>query len=213
MELQTPAQVGKSIAIGIARNRLIIFLFITLVASIAAAPSFLSSDGVWSVFSKLAAFSLSVRRGGSAFVFTFLLSLALYLVFGFAAYLCGISLSGRVFAFFTIAAYGFFFGAFDGVFYSVAGTDGLLICLAIYIIPFSVSSFALLLGCREAFTFSSMLSKAFSPKLEPMNFHSDFRLYCLRFIFVACLLAASDLLAAVLNSAFIPLFDANVALS
>ena len=58
------------------------------------------------------------------------------------------------------------------------------------------STIALLFSSREAFVFSKMIGKAFSP-INKYNFYNDIKLYSIRFLIFVCVIVVSALLYAI----------------
>ena len=69
-----------------------------------------------------------------------------------------------------------------------------------------ISLIAVVLAAREAFVFSNMLVRAFKATSQPMNFSADFKVYCLRFVFIICIIAVASVFSAILSFAFFDMF-------
>lgn len=186
-------------------NRVLLILYVILLGSLCIGPSFSSVRPLSYWLTYLLNTSLSVR-GNGGFLRIFLFSLCGTLSFLIPIFLSGIAVFGMASAPFFLFCYGVAVSAFAGLCYSVYQTKGLLMFLALYLLPCTVSAVVMLLGAREAVTFSSLLAKSFSAKQEPMHFHNSFRLYVLRFVFLLALSAGASLLSALLSLIFYRLF-------
>ena len=74
------------------------------------------------------------------------------------------------------------------------------------VLPSLVSALALLLACRESWGFSLMLFHGVLPGASSLSLRGDFKVYCLRYLFIVGILLLACLLDAGLSAAFIRFF-------
>ena len=170
--------------------------FVSLVSVFAIflliSPYFLFIDVVFSAARKLVEFTLYIN--GLHIVFIFLIFFVIYLLFTVPIFLNGLSVYGYIISYIYTAMMAFCIAIFIGCFYSVHGLMGLKYCMAIIIPSVFVFITSFLLACRESLVFSRMMGRLFSAD-GSYNYHSDFKLYCLRFLVLVGLIAAAALVA------------------
>lgn len=168
-------------------------LCITFIISLVISPFLLYINEVRSVAEMIAQFTLSLNAGH--FIYVFLFYFLIYLIFTVPVFLNGLSVSGYIISYIYTAVLAALVGVYSGYFYSQFGVAGFMHCLAVVFPSVLIFIISYILGSRESYLFSKMMCKAFSPD-EKCNFYSDFKLYCLRFVFILCLLIVSALIFA-----------------
>lgn len=187
-------------------NRVIFILYILVLVSLCVGPSLSACSAVSLLCDRLLDASLAARNSNQivlVFFLSFGLSLASFLPLCF----CGLSACGIATAPLWLIGYALGISAFAGRCYERFHTVGLLLFLALFLIPLVVTLVADLLAAREAFTFSRILCGGFSARKETVSFHSDFRLYCLRQLTVLSLVPLSSAFSVVLTLLFFRLFS------
>ena len=122
-----------------------------------------------------------------------------------AAFFCGLWAVGMVGVFFIALWKGAGLGLSMGVVYIQYGLSGFLICAA-FLLPWAlITSFAVVVACREGIQFSLGMARAVSPAGAGQLWPA-FRLYCLRFVVCFGLAAAAALVEAVSVLGFSALF-------
>lgn len=205
MELENIELSKQTIKNSFVENKNIFLIFIALIISLAAAPELIKNDLFNSFFEIFADSSIMIRQSGN-FIFVFLFSFVVYLLPIAFIYLSGLSVSGQTFAVLLTFLTGLISGGFSAFFYSVFSNQGLIICLSLFYLPMMISLIAVVLAAREAFVFSNMLVRAFKSTSQPMNFSADFKVYCLRFVFIICIIAVASVFSAILSFAFFDMF-------
>lgn len=125
----------------------------------------------------------------------FLFDLSVGLIFISIVFVCGLSLQGFVLSFFNTFIIGIFISNFLAFNYASFGTQGFLYCLRYQIPKISIYVIAFLLSVRESFVFSKMICKSFVPG-KAYNYYADFKIYCLRFVFILLIVVSSSLIFA-----------------
>lgn len=168
--------------------------------------------GVW-VFGRFGAMtdlftqedSAAITRSvGEALRFVFSSAFSGWLLLLFL-YIMGLSPCGIP----TSAVVSLFYGMGVGLSLSQTYTEGFVGVLfaAILIVPHTVlCAAALLIGCCETVRMSSLVGRQFFQTETHGGMASDFRLYSLRFLILACVVLLSAVLDFVLRLLFYPLF-------
>lgn len=168
-------------------------LSITFLAFLLFSPLLLFIDKVYNIAEKIAELSLILNAG--RFIYVFLFYFILYFIFTVPVFLNGLSVSGYIISYFYTAVLGTTVGIYNGYFYSEFSGKGFLHCVAVVFPSMLIYIIAYILATSESYVFSRMLCKAFLPD-QKYNFRSDFKIYCLRFVFVFCLVVVAALIFA-----------------
>lgn len=147
------------------------------------------------------------NRTGQTFFKTFFYSFTSLLPYLLVAYFLGVSIIGVFFVPFVALVRGLGIGLLSGFLYSTYSLRGIAFTVLL-IAPYClVSTFGLILACRESFGFSLMLLKAASAKGGAINIHNDYRLYCIRYLFIIIIFIVSAFLDSVMSLAFMRFFN------
>lgn len=147
------------------------------------------------------------NRTGQTFFKTFFYSFTSLLPYLIAAYFLGLSIVGVFFVPFVVLIRGLGIGLISGFLYSVHSLKGIAFTVLL-IAPYClVSTFGLILACRESFGFSLMLLKAASSKSSSVNLHDDYKLYCIRYLVIVVIFIFSAFLDSVMSLAFMRFFN------
>ena len=187
-------------------NKIILFLYALMIASVAVGPCLYRTYFFKKVSDGFSALCITAMKSEST-VYIFLFCLILYLAVTAVAYVSGISAAGFVIAPAALSAFGLGLGAVAAHFYSGYGLKGLLFCLAVIFPTALAESVGLILSVRESVVFSLMIRKAFSSKHEPMNFAADYKVYCLRYVFISCISVAASLVGTASVRIFFKMFE------
>lgn len=147
-----------------------------------------------------------IARCRLPFFSIFISSASFSIIFILFAFLSGLSLAGIPFLALLSFGRGFFLGTLGGYLLSLDPLKGFIFYLSIVLLPSIIAVFALVLGCRESFNFSSYLIKALSAQGKG-RLIQDFKIYCVRYIFllgIALFAAVADML---LSGFFAPYFS------
>ena len=128
--------------------------------------------------------------------YIFILCICVNLFFLLLVFVNGLSLTGFVISYFYIAFFGFYVGIFSGYVYLTFGFNLIKYCLFSFYPSALVFAISLLLACRESIAFSGVISKLFMPD-KMYNLYHDFKLYCMRFLFILSLSVVSAIYYAV----------------
>jgi len=186
-------------------NRLIIGLYATAVIFLAVSPYIYSFNTVTRFTTSFLSVTSSVYKFGNT-VYIFLYSLLIYTVVFGLIYLCGISLPGFVLSPIVLSFFSVTVGCVISCYYQSFCLKGFLFSLAIVCLPSLISFIAMILASRESVTFSLIIRKSFLRRTEPLNFSADFKMYCLRYIFMYCIIIASALIKTALVRIFYKMF-------
>lgn len=145
-------------------------------------------------------------RQSQPFWMTLLNAFAAALPFFAGAFFCGVCILGVPGAFLIPCFKGLGLGLTVGYVYAVYGMQGMAFCALLLIPPALASAMALLLACRESWGFSLMLFRGLLPGAGPLALRGDFKIYCLRYLFILGILLAASILDAGLSAAFIRFF-------
>lgn len=169
-------------------------LSIIFVASFALSPYLINIKMIYGCAAAAWNFVVSLSKGN--IIPLFFLIFVVELIAILFIYLSGLSLSGFAVTYIFVFVIGAFFGIFSGYCYSALGFNGFVYCVVNMYPSVLVFSIALLFASREAFVFSKMIGKAFSP-INKYNFYNDFKLYSIRFLIFVCVIVVSALLYAI----------------
>ena len=169
-------------------------LSIIFITAFALSPYLINIKTIYGCAAAAWSFIVSLSKGH--IIPLFFLVFAVELISILFIYLSGLSLSGFAVAYFFVFVIGAFCGIFSGYCYSELGYNGFIYCVVNMYPSVLVFSIALLFASREAFVFSKMIGKAFSP-INKYNFYNDFKLYSIRFLIFVCVIVVSALLYAI----------------
>ncbi|MCI8360968.1 MAG: hypothetical protein HFE86_06505 [Clostridiales bacterium] len=188
-------------------NRKLLVLALAYIAGMLIGVLVMRGAGEGLVKSVEASFSAYVaQRQSQPFGMTFLYALFSSLAFFVAAFICGICVVGAPGAFLIPCFKGLGLGLTTGYIYAVYGMKGMAFSALLLIPPNLVSALALLLACRESWGFSLMLFRGVLPGASALTLRGDFKMYCLRYLFILGILLLACLLDAGLSAAFIRFF-------
>lgn len=132
------------------------------------------------------------------------------LPFTAAVLLSGTCMIGSVLTPVIIAVRGATLGMIMGYVYVNYSLTGIVFNVLIIIPPALVSTLALILSGREAFSFSLLLARLITPKSKSELLYNDFKLYCMRQLIVLGFFFVSVILQAVMALAFYSFFDIKI---
>ena len=93
-----------------------------------------------------------------------------------------------------------------GYLYTAYGLKGAAFSILIFVPGAFIGTAALMLACREAFTFSSMLFSSLTPAAKPSAPWKDFRIYNKRYLFIFIFFIVAAFTDALMSSIFMRLF-------
>jgi len=146
------------------------------------------------------------KRNVHSFIIIGLNSCLAILPYFLSLFILGCSTAGPVFSPLVIILRGLGNGLIMGFLYKTYALKGIAFSSLIIVPSSLVSALALILCARESFCFSIMFVKSILPKSGAVNLSNDFRIYCLRYLFLLVILLISSLLDAVLSIAFLRFF-------
>ena len=82
-------------------------------------------------------------------------------------------------------------------------------CLLIIIPSAVIAAIAVILACREALGFSLSLARLAFPETKKPRIEQDFKLYCMRQLFVLIFFVTSAVVQGLMSASFISFFDFN----
>lgn len=129
------------------------------------------------------------------------------LPFAAAVFLSGTCMVGSVLVPAVVIVRGGTLGMIMGYAYSSHGLMGIVFNLLILIPASVLSAIALILSARESLGFSLSLARLAVPALSPPEIQNDFKLYCLRQMFVLLFFCASALVQTIMAMSFISFFE------
>lgn len=129
------------------------------------------------------------------------------LPFAAITFLSGTCMVGSVLVPFILAARGVFLGFAMGYAYSAFSLSGIVFNLLIFIPAAVISSFALVLSGREAFGFSLSLARLAFPGKKATAVEQDFKLYCMRQLFLLSVYAAAVFTKTIMAVSFLSFFN------
>ena len=129
------------------------------------------------------------------------------LPFAAAVFLSGTCMVGSVLVPAVVMVNGGTWGLVMGFAYSNHGLMGIVFNLLILIPPAVLSTVALILSARESLGFSLSLARLAVPALKPPEIEQDFKLYCLRQMFVFLFFCISSLVQSIMAMSFISFFN------
>lgn len=135
------------------------------------------------------------------------LSLIQLLPFAAAVFLSGTCMVGAVLVPAIVALRGVSLGLMMGCAYADHGLMGIVFNLLILIPPAVISTLALILAARESLGFSLSLARLAVPGVKAPAIEQDFKLYCLRQLFVLLFFAAAALVQTLMSVSFISFFS------
>ncbi len=193
--------------VAISGNRKLLFLSLAFILGLLIGVLVMRGAGEQLTASVEKGFTSYVeQRQSHSFGSTFLYSLTSVFPFFVAAFICGLCMVGTPGAFFIPCFRGLGLGFTTGYLYTVYGMKGMAFSALLIIPPSLVSTVALLLACRETWGFSLMLFKGVLPDAPSLALRNDFKIYCLRFLFILGVMLFSCLLDAGMSLAFIRFF-------
>lgn len=146
-------------------------------------------------------------RTGQPFFTTFINSFLSISPFLLASFIAGLCIVGTPAVPLIACFRGLGIGLTSGYLYATYGLKGIGF-FALIILPHALlSSVALILACRESTGFSMMLMKSISPHAQAINLNVDFKMYCLRYVFILGIFILSSLLDATMSIGFMRFFE------
>lgn len=121
-------------------------------------------------------------------------------------FLSGTCMVGWVLTPVVIAVRGFMLGSIISYIYFNNALTGIVFNLLIIMPPSVVSTLALVLSAREAFGFSLSLTRLALPGTQNHMLDKDFKLYCVRQIFMLLFFAAAVLIRLLMATSFFSFF-------
>lgn len=209
MRRTTFGKIGRSeILDSISANKSLLFIFGVFILSFFCGTVIIKSanDNVSNFVNSLLGSYIS-KRSVHSFVMIGFNSCVAVLPYFLSLFILGGSVAGTFLSPAVIALRGLGNGLIMGFLYKTYELKGIAFSALIILPSALVSALALILCARESFCFSIMFIRAVSPRSGAVNLSNDFRLYCLRYLFLLVVLLISALLDSVLSISFIRFFS------
>ena len=129
------------------------------------------------------------------------------LPFAAAVFLSGTCMVGAILVPAVVAVRGAAYGVIMGYAYSSYGLAGIVFNSLILIPSAVIVAVALILSSREALGFSLSLARLALPETKKPRIEQDFKLYCMRQLFVLIFFVAAALVQALMSVSFISFFQ------
>lgn len=198
---------NTEIAAAFQENRKLLFLTFTFIAGLCIGVIVVrGADGSLLKMISDTFSSYVSHRTGQSFFKTLFFSITSVFPFFAAAFIAGLCVVGTPFVPLVSCFRGLGIGLTSGFLYATYGLKGIAFSALLIMPPALISSIALLLACRESMCFSLVLARAAAPRSGPVALHNDFKIYCLRFIFILGMILASSLLDSVMSLSFMRFF-------
>lgn len=143
----------------------------------------------------------------SGFVSAFINSLISQLPFAAAIFLSGTCMVGAVLVPSALAIRGAAYGMLLSYAYFTYRLLGIVFGLLILIPPAVIASIGIILSSREALGFSLSLARLAFPEAKKPRIEQDFKLYCMRQLFVLIFFVSSAFIQALMSASFIGFFN------
>ena len=152
-------------------------------------------------------FELFYNEISGGFVTTFFYAFLRQLPFEAAIFLAGTCMVGSVLVPAIVALRGAVYGMIMSYAYATYGLMGIVFNLLILIPSAILATIALMLAAREAFGFSLSLARLAIPTMHKPAIEQDFKLYCLRQLFVFLFFVVSAVVQTIMALSFLSFFE------
>jgi len=201
-------KIGRSeILESISANKSLLFIFGLFILSLFCGAVIIKSanETVSNFVKSILDSYISKRSVNSFFIIGFNSCLSI-LPYYLSLFILGGSVAGTFLSPIVIILRGLGNGLIMGFLYKIYALQGIAFSALIIVPSALVSALALILCARESFCFSIMFVRAVSPGSGAVNLSNDFRIYCLRYLFLLVILLVSSLLDSILSIAFLRFF-------
>ena len=186
-------------------NSLIFIAFCLLLGFLVGVLIFKSKNTSDGYYSKEFAELFNGLKGG--FISAALNSFLQQLPFAAAIFLSGTCMVGAVLVPAVSAVRGATYGMMIAYVYFTYSLKGIVFNLLILVAPMVISSIAVILSSREALGFSLSLARLAFPDAKKPRIEQDFKLYCVRQLFVLVFFLTSALTEGLMAASFISFFN------
>jgi hypothetical protein len=186
-------------------NSLIFMAFCFLLGFFAGVLIFKTKNVVDGYYSKEFIKLYSELKGG--FLSSVIHSFLYQLPFAAAIFLSGTCMVGAVLVPSVAAVRGATYGMIMAYLYFKYGLVGIVFNLLILIPSAVISAIAIILSSREALGFSLSLARLAFPETKKPHIEQDFKLYCIRQLFVMLFFLTSALVEGLMSASFISFFN------
>ncbi|MBO5232033.1 MAG: hypothetical protein J6B88_05355 [Clostridia bacterium] len=156
-----------------------------------------------------AEFTQLYNKLNSSFPLAVLDSFLSQLPYAAAIFLSGTCMVGAILVPAVAAIRGAAYGMVMAYAYFSYGLMGIVFCLLIIIPSAVIAAIAVILACREALGFSLSLARLAFPETKKPRIEQDFKLYCMRQLFVLIFFVTSAVVQGLMSASFISFFDFN----
>lgn len=192
------------------KNKRFVVMFAALVAGMCLGALFVrwQNAGHAAQIDQLVAGYLS-QRGSQNFFQTLFFSFLSAFWFVALAFCSGLFVFGAPVTVLIALFKGLGFGLYSGYLYAAHGLQGVAFSALILVPSGLISSLAVLVGCKEAYAFSTKLFGAFRQTPVRWQPREELRRYGMQFGLVLCLLLVSALVDSVMTLLFLHFFNFN----
>jgi len=127
-----------------------------------------------------------------------------------AIFLSGTCMVGAILVPAVVAIRGAAYGMIMAYTYFTYSLMGIVFCLLIIIPSAVIAAISIILASREALGFSLSLARLAFPETKKPRIEQDFKLYCMRQLFVLIFFVTSALVQSLMSVSFISFFDFKV---
>lgn len=186
-------------------NSLIFMVFCLILGFLAGVLIFKTKNTVAGYYSKeFIALYNKLNLGFLAVIFNSILE---QLPFATAIFLSGTCMVGAILVPSALAIWGAVYGMAFAYTYFTYGLMGVVFSLLILIPALVIASIGMILSAREAVGFSLSLARLAFPETKKPRIEQDFKLYCMRQIFVLIFFVTSSFVRALMSVSFIRFFN------
>lgn len=183
----------------------LIFMFACFTVGFLAGVLTLKFKGISSGFFKNEFADLCTQLKGG-FLSVLFSSVMRLLPFAAGIFISGTCMAGSVLVPVILLLSGAYYGLLSAYSYAVYSLSG-IVFNALILLPFGViSAMAMILSSREAFGFSFAIARLAFPTKKSRDFDRDFKLYCMRHIFLVGIFLCAVLIQTVMAVAFYKYF-------
>ena len=186
-------------------NSLIFMVFCLILGFLAGVLIFKTKNTVSGYYSK--EFINLYNKLNSGFALAIFNSFLDQLPFAAAIFLSGTCMVGAILVPSVLAIRGAVYGMTFAYTYFTYGLMGIVFSLLILIPVAVIASIGLILASREAVGFSLSLARLAFPETKKPRIEQDFKLYCMRQLFVLIFFATSAFVEALMSTSFISFFN------
>ena len=186
-------------------NSLIFMVFCLLLGFLVGVLIFKTKNTVEGYYSN--EFMKLYGKLNSGFVLAALNSFLGQLPFAAAVFLSGTCMVGAVLVPSVLAIRGAVYGMTFAYAYFTYGLMGIVFSLLILIPAAVIASVGIILSSREAIGFSLSLARLAFPETKKPRIEEDFKLYCMRQLFVLIFFVTSAVVQALMSVSFISFFN------